>query len=63
MLVLTAAILRDPRDNEPPVSDEKKAIFYAEAELNVRCPFLELELNANDRNTRESRSHSSYIPY
>jgi hypothetical protein len=35
MLVLTAAILRDPRDTEPPVSDEKKATFYAAAELNV----------------------------
>jgi hypothetical protein len=36
MLVLTAAILKDPRDNdESPVSDEKKATFYAAAELNV----------------------------
>ena len=35
MLVLTAAILHDPHDNEPPVSDEKKATFYAAAELNV----------------------------
>ena len=25
--LLTAAILRDPRDNELPVSDEKKAVF------------------------------------
>ena len=40
MLVLTAAILKDPRDNEPPVSDEKKATFYASAELNVRYPFF-----------------------
>jgi hypothetical protein len=40
MLISTAAIL-DPHDNEPPVSDEKKAIFYAAAELNVGCPFLE----------------------
>lgn len=39
MLVSTAAILRDPTDNEPTVSDEKKAIFYAAAELNVRCLF------------------------
>jgi len=39
----TAAIL-DPADNEPPVSDEKKAIFYAAAELNVRCLPSELEL-------------------
>ena len=41
MLVLTAAILRD--DTGPPVTEEKKAIFYATAELNVRCPFLELD--------------------
>jgi hypothetical protein len=43
MLVLTAAILRDPRDTGPQVSDEKKAIFYAAAELKVGWPFLELE--------------------
>jgi hypothetical protein len=43
MLILTAAILRDPTDNEPPVSDDKKVIFYAVAELNVGCPLLELE--------------------
>ena len=43
MQVLTAAILRDPRDAEPPVSEEKKATFYATAELNVRCLFLELD--------------------
>ena len=30
-------------DIEPPVSEEKKATFYATAELNVRCLFLELE--------------------
>jgi hypothetical protein len=42
MPVSTAAILRDPADNEPPVSDEKKAVFYAAAELNVRCLFLQL---------------------
>jgi hypothetical protein len=42
MLVSTAAILRDPADNEPPVSEEKKAIFYAAAELDVRCLFLQL---------------------
>jgi hypothetical protein len=40
MLVLTAAILRDPRDIETPVPDEKKATFYAAAEFNVRCSFL-----------------------
>jgi hypothetical protein len=39
----TAAIL-DPADSEIPVSDEKKAIFYAAAELNVRCLPSELEL-------------------
>lgn len=43
MVTLTAATLRNPRDNEPPISDEKKATFYASAELNVRYPFLELE--------------------
>jgi hypothetical protein len=43
MLIWAAAILRDPRDTEPPVPDEKKAIFYAAAELDVRCPFSELE--------------------
>ena len=44
MLVLTAAILRDPRDNEPPVSEEQKATFYAVAtDLDVRCPFSEPE--------------------
>ena len=42
MLVSTAAILHDPADNEPPVSDEKKVIFYAAAELNVRFLFLQL---------------------
>ncbi len=42
MLVSTAAILHDPADSEPPVSDEKKVIFYATAELNVRCLFLQL---------------------
>jgi hypothetical protein len=63
MLVLTAAILRDPRDNEPPVSDEKKATIYAEAELNARCSFLGVEIISNDHNIRESQSHSSYTPY
>jgi hypothetical protein len=43
MLISTAAILRDPSDNEPPVPEDKKATFYAAAELDVRCPFLELE--------------------
>ncbi len=42
MLVSTAAILTDPTwYDEPPVSDDKKAIFYAAAELNVRFLFLE----------------------
>jgi hypothetical protein len=41
--VYTAAILRDPADNEPPVSDDRKAIFFAAAELNVRCLPSELE--------------------
>ena len=36
VLILTAAILRNPRDLEPLVPDEKKAIFYAVAEFNVR---------------------------
>jgi hypothetical protein len=42
MFVSTAAILHEPAFNGPPVSDEKKAIFYAAAELNVRCLFLQL---------------------
>jgi hypothetical protein len=42
MLISTAAILHDPTDNEPTVSDEKKAVFYAAAELNVRCLFFQL---------------------
>ena len=40
MLVSTAVILRDPADNEPPVPDEKKAVFYAAADFDVRCLFL-----------------------
>ena len=63
MLVSIAAILRDPSDAEPPVSDERKATFYAAAELNVRCPFLELSLNINDRNTRESKFRLLYTPH
>jgi hypothetical protein len=46
MLVLAAAILRDPRDpcdNELPVPDEKKATFYPAAELNVRRHILLLK--------------------
>ena len=39
MLVSTAAILHD---DEPPVSDDEKAVFYAAAEINVRCLFLQL---------------------
>ena len=42
MLVSTAAILHEPAENELPVSDEKKVIFYAAAEFNVRCLFLQL---------------------
>jgi len=37
-----AAILHEPAENEPPVSDEKKAVFYASAEFNVR--YLSLQL-------------------
>lgn len=64
MLVFTAAILRNPRSNEPPLSDEKNASFYAAlaAKLNVRCPFLGRELITNDRKQRESQSHPS-TPY
>jgi hypothetical protein len=43
MFVLTAAIIRDPRDTEPTVLEEKKVIFYAVAELNVGRLFLELK--------------------
>jgi hypothetical protein len=42
MFVSTAAILHEPASNGPPVSDEKKAIFYAAAELDVRCLFFQL---------------------
>ena len=64
MLVSIAAILHDPEDNEPPVSDEKKAVFYAAAEINVRCLFLQLLFKSADvLNTRENQSHSSYTPY
>ena len=48
MLVLTAAILHDTTDAEPPVSEEKKATFYVAAELNVRRSFLDLKFNTND---------------
>lgn len=41
MLIFTVAILRYLYENELPISDEKKAAFYTEAELNVRCPFLD----------------------
>jgi hypothetical protein len=34
-IILTAAILHD--DEEEVVPDEKKAVFYAAAELEVRC--------------------------
>ena len=34
MLIPTAAILHDPSD-EPPIQDEKRAVFYAAAEFNV----------------------------
>jgi hypothetical protein len=40
--VLTGAILH-PHEDEPPVSEEKKATFYAAAELNVRYPLFPLE--------------------
>ena len=40
MLVLTAATVRD---DAPPVPREKRATFYAAAELQVRFLFLELE--------------------
>jgi len=43
VLVPTAAILRDPADDMPTVSDDKIATFYATAELNVRRLLLELE--------------------
>ena len=43
-MVSIAAILRDPADDRPPVSDDDKvATFYAAAELNVRYLFLELK--------------------
>ena len=62
MPVFTAAILRNSHGNEPPLPDER--FFYAAlaAILKVRCPFLEPELNTNDRNVRENQSHPS-TPY
>ena len=45
MQFLTAAILHDPGYVEFTVSEDKKATFYAVAELDVRCPFFELETN------------------
>jgi hypothetical protein len=43
MSALIAAILQDPHDDEPTVPEERKAIFYAVAELAVRYHLLELE--------------------
>ena len=43
ILISAAAILRDPLDIELPVSDVKRATFYAAAELDVRCLSSELE--------------------
>ena len=63
MSVSTAAILHDPADNEPPVSDEKKAVFYAAADFDVRYLFLLPLSKVLMFNTRESQSHSSYTPY
>jgi hypothetical protein len=40
MSALTAAILQDPHDDEPTVPEERKAIFYAVAELAVRYHLL-----------------------
>ena len=38
----SAAILHEAAENEPPVSEEKKAVFYASAEFNVRYLLLQL---------------------
>jgi hypothetical protein len=43
MQVLTAAIMRVPRNNSSPVPNEKQVSSYEAAESNVRCPLLELE--------------------
>ncbi|KAF8475377.1 hypothetical protein DFH94DRAFT_635373 [Russula ochroleuca] len=40
MLALTAAILRDPRHNEPPVSDQKKATLHFYSQLNDQRDLL-----------------------
>ena len=44
MLVSTAAILHDPADNEPPISDERKAAFLHDTSYLNRnscmCPVL-----------------------
>jgi hypothetical protein len=39
MLVLTAAVLRDPEEG-PPVLEKEKAIFVATSELEVQYLFL-----------------------
>lgn len=44
-MVSIVAILRDPADDKSP-DDDKVAIFYALADLNVRC-YLLLELESN----------------
>ena len=43
MLVLTAAIMRVPRNNTSPVLNKKQVAPYKTAESNVRGPLLELE--------------------
>ena len=48
MMVLTAAMLRVPRNNTSSVSDEKHVASYEAAESNVRCHLLELETKSND---------------
>jgi len=45
----TAAILRDSNDDAPPVPEERKAIFYAAAELAVRYHLLMMETLTDSR--------------
>ena len=45
--ILTAAILHD--DEEEVVPEEKKAVFYAAAELAVRCFSVKPETYINSR--------------
>jgi hypothetical protein len=63
MLVLTAAILRVPRNNTSPFPNEKQVASYEAAESNVRCPSLRSKLSTNNWHSRENHCHSSFTLY